>query len=90
MWRTPLGDECGGIATSDTDTGLRKDHAMYEHETHRFRHTELRRAAAQERLAREAAGARRAARGEETAPFGALGAESHTDRPRRHRLPRTA
>ncbi|MEW2258769.1 hypothetical protein [Streptomyces sp. NPDC047869] len=63
---------------------------MYEFETHRLRHAELRRAAAQERLAREAVGARRAARREETAGLGTTGAEPHTDRPRRHRLPRTA
>ena len=90
MWRTPLGDECGGIATSDADTDLRKDHAMYEFETHRLRHAELRREAAQERLAREAVGARRVARREEAAPLGTPGAEPHTDRPRRHRFPRTA
>ncbi|WP_250401991.1 hypothetical protein [Streptomyces cellostaticus] len=63
---------------------------MHEFETHRIRHAELRRAADRERLARAAAGARRAARREETAPLGAPGAEPHTDRPRRHRLPRTA
>ncbi|MER6034638.1 MULTISPECIES: hypothetical protein [unclassified Streptomyces] len=63
---------------------------MYEFETHRFRHAELRRAAARERLAREAVDARRAARRAEETLTGAPGAEPHTGRPRRHRLPRTA
>lgn len=90
MWRTPLGGECGGIARSDAPTESPEDHAMYEFEAHRLRHAELRRAAALERLAREAVGARRAARREESASFGATGAEPHTGRPRRHRLPRTA
>ncbi|MEU0053394.1 hypothetical protein ABZ299_21540 [Streptomyces sp. NPDC006184] len=57
---------------------------MYELELHRIRSAELRREAQRERLAREVVRARRAAR------HGAPAAESHTERPRRTRLPRTA
>ncbi|MFF9090253.1 hypothetical protein ACF1BE_28365 [Streptomyces sp. NPDC014991] len=57
---------------------------MYELELHRIRSAELRREAQRDRLAREAVRARRAARHDTPA------AESHTERPRRTRLPRTA
>ncbi|MES4892765.1 hypothetical protein [Streptomyces sp. NPDC096012] len=61
---------------------------MFEIEYHRMRSAQLIREAAQHRLAREAARARRAARDESCE--GAAAAESHIDRPRRHRQPRTA
>ncbi|MET9450114.1 hypothetical protein [Streptomyces cinerochromogenes] len=61
---------------------------MHEFELHRMRTAELRREAQQHRLVREAVRARRAARRD--AGHGAPAAESHTDRPRRLRLPRTA
>ncbi|MFI2202527.1 hypothetical protein ACH47Z_17445 [Streptomyces sp. NPDC020192] len=51
---------------------------------------QLLREAEQERLARSAVRARRAARRAEQAGHDGAGAPSHTDRPRRHRLPRTA
>ncbi|MFF7973678.1 hypothetical protein [Streptomyces sp. NPDC007905] len=63
---------------------------MYELELHRMRSAELRRDAARKRLAREVARSRRAARREEAALHSTSGAEPHTDRPRRYRLPRTA
>ncbi|MEU6090321.1 hypothetical protein ABZ865_26645 [Streptomyces sp. NPDC047085] len=63
---------------------------MYQFDLHRMRSAELRREAESERLARETARAVRAARREEAARHGGAGAETHTDRPRRHRLPRTA
>ncbi|MFF8907690.1 hypothetical protein [Streptomyces olivaceoviridis] len=67
---------------------------MYTLELHRLRSAELRRAAQEDRLAREAVrsrrAARRAARRAEPAGDGAPAAESHTDRPGRPRLPRTA
>ncbi|KOV95359.1 hypothetical protein [Streptomyces sp. NRRL B-3648] len=63
---------------------------MYQLELHQIRSAELRRTAQQERLAREAVRVRRAARRAASAGHGAPAAESHTDRPRRHRLPRTA
>ncbi|MFF8729626.1 hypothetical protein ACF073_24485 [Streptomyces sp. NPDC015171] len=63
---------------------------MYELEIHRLRSAELRHAAQRERLAREAVRYRRAARRARAAGDGASEAESHTDRPRRQRLPRTA
>ncbi|MEU1407152.1 hypothetical protein ABZ471_33230 [Streptomyces sp. NPDC005728] len=61
---------------------------MYEFELHRLRSAELRRQAAQERLAREVRRSRGDAR--RAALHSTAGGESHTDRPRRHRLPRTA
>ncbi|MEV7688783.1 hypothetical protein ACFW1F_20670 [Streptomyces bungoensis] len=63
---------------------------MYELDLHRMRSADLRRAADQERLAREAVRTGRAARREEAARHAAPGAESHTGRSRRPRLPRTA
>ncbi|MFB0618092.1 hypothetical protein [Streptomyces sp. AGS-58] len=57
---------------------------MYELELQRIRSAELRRQAQRDRLAREVVRARRAARHDAPA------AESHTERPRRTRLPRTA
>ncbi|MEU2714993.1 hypothetical protein [Streptomyces sp. NPDC007205] len=57
---------------------------MIEFEYHKVRSAQLIREAEQERLARDVARMRRAARHEGSA------AESHTDRPRRHRIPRTA
>ncbi|QJS09836.1 hypothetical protein HKX69_10155 [Streptomyces argyrophyllae] len=60
---------------------------MYALELHRLRSDELRRTAQEDRLAREVLRSRRAAR---RADDGAPAAESHTDGPRRHRLPRTA
>ncbi|MGW2702451.1 hypothetical protein [Streptomyces sp. NPDC001340] len=63
---------------------------MYEYELHRVRSAELLQEAAQERLAREVRRARRTARREEAALHSSAGAETHTGRPRRHRLPRTA
>ncbi|WP_225823052.1 hypothetical protein [Streptomyces naphthomycinicus] len=63
---------------------------MIELELHQIRSAELRSAAQRERLAREAVRSRRAARRAESAGHGAPAAESHTDRPRRLRLPRTA
>ncbi|MFJ4525056.1 hypothetical protein ACIP4Y_29575 [Streptomyces sp. NPDC088810] len=63
---------------------------MYQFELHQVRSAELRRTAQQERLAREVVRLRRAARRAESAGHGAPAAESHTDRPRRHRLARTA
>ncbi|MEU2061518.1 hypothetical protein [Streptomyces sp. NPDC013455] len=67
---------------------------MYELELHRIRAAELRRAAQHDRLVREAVRLRRAARAARAAraghaDHGAPVAEPHTDRPRRHRLPRT-
>ncbi|MET8767708.1 hypothetical protein [Streptomyces sp. NPDC004658] len=59
---------------------------MYALELHRLRSAELRRAAQEERLAREAVRSRRAGSADDGAP----GAEPHTGRPRRHRVPRTA
>ncbi|WP_251095055.1 hypothetical protein [Streptomyces sp. Caat 7-52] len=63
---------------------------MYEFELHRLRSADLRRTAQQERLAREAVRSRRAARRSGSAGDGTPVAESHTDRPRRLRLPHTA
>ncbi|MFG2604914.1 hypothetical protein ACGFT2_15410 [Streptomyces sp. NPDC048514] len=61
---------------------------MFEIEYHRMRSAQLIREAAQDRLARDAARARRAARHESR--DGAEATESHIGRPRRHRQPRTA
>ncbi|SOD83395.1 hypothetical protein [Streptomyces sp. Ag109_G2-15] len=63
---------------------------MFEYELHRMRSAQLREEAAQERLARQVRRSRRTARREEAALHSTAGAETHTDRPRRHRLPRTA
>ncbi|MFI9252626.1 hypothetical protein [Streptomyces sp. NPDC053069] len=63
---------------------------MIEFEYHRMRSAQLIREAAQERLAREAARLHRAARHEGSAGHAGAATESHTDRPRRHRIPRTA
>ncbi|MER5854868.1 MULTISPECIES: hypothetical protein [Streptomyces] len=63
---------------------------MFEMDYHRTRSAQLIREAQQDRLAREAARARRTARQEASGRDGDTVAESHTDRPRRHRLPRTA
>ncbi|MER6025431.1 hypothetical protein [Streptomyces sp. NPDC001851] len=57
---------------------------MIEFEYHKMRSAQLIREAEQERLARVVARTQRAARHEDPA------AESHTGRPRRHRIPRTA
>lgn len=63
---------------------------MYELDLVRMRSAELRREAARERLAREVARDRRAARRAVAALRSAPEAEPHTDRPRGHRLPRSA
>jgi hypothetical protein len=63
---------------------------MIEIEYHKMRSAQLIHEAEQERLAREVARARRAARREGSAGHGSAVAESHTDRTRRHRIPRTA
>ncbi|MGW1803653.1 hypothetical protein [Streptomyces sp. NPDC002078] len=63
---------------------------MIEIEYHKMRSAQLILEAEQQRLAREAARARRAARREGSAGRDSAVAESHTDRPRRHRIPRTA
>ncbi|MEV6114298.1 hypothetical protein AB0L59_17730 [Streptomyces sp. NPDC052109] len=63
---------------------------MIEIEYHKMRSAQLILEAEQQRLAREVARARRAARQAESAGHGGAAAESHTDRPRRHRIPRTA
>ncbi|WP_333773043.1 hypothetical protein [Streptomyces sp. IBSBF 3136] len=63
---------------------------MYELDLHRMRSAELRREAARERLAREVSRTGRAARRAAAALRSAPEAETHTDRPRGHRLPRTA
>ncbi|MEV0185473.1 hypothetical protein [Streptomyces sp. NPDC050625] len=62
---------------------------MIEYELQRLRSAELLRRAEDERLARVAVRGRRAARREEEARRAAT-TEAHTDRPRRHRLPRAA
>ncbi|MFI1763284.1 hypothetical protein ACH41H_14720 [Streptomyces sp. NPDC020800] len=72
------------------ETTSPEGHTMYDFEIHRTRTAQLRREAEQDRLAREAVLSRRAARREEAVRRGAQEAESHTDRPRRQRLPRTA
>ncbi|MGW7546853.1 hypothetical protein ACWGKQ_38005 [Streptomyces sp. NPDC054770] len=61
---------------------------MFEYELHRIRSAELRRQAAEARLAREAVRARRAASRE--AEHHAVAEEAHTDRRGRRRLPRAA
>lgn len=66
------------------DTARTEGSAVYELELQRIRSAELRRQAQRDRLAREVVRARRAARHDAPA------AESHTERPRRTRLPRTA
>ncbi|MFI9810316.1 hypothetical protein ACIHEJ_39630 [Streptomyces sp. NPDC052301] len=63
---------------------------MYQFEIHEMRSAELRRVAQRERLAREVARSRRAARRTASAGADIPAAESHIDRPRRNRLPRTA
>ncbi|MER6073067.1 hypothetical protein ACFYZB_35790 [Streptomyces sp. NPDC001852] len=63
---------------------------MIELEYHKMRSAQLIHEAEQVRLAREAARARRAARREGSAGHAGAVAESHTDRPRRRRVPRTA
>ncbi|WP_433452726.1 hypothetical protein ACQPXS_31795 [Streptomyces sp. CA-142005] len=63
---------------------------MIEIEYHKMRSAQLIHEAEQVRLAREVARGRRAARRERTAGHDGAGAESHTDRSRRHRVPRTA
>ncbi|MGW3208589.1 hypothetical protein [Streptomyces sp. NPDC001135] len=62
---------------------------MIEFEYHKMRSAQLIREAERERLAREVARVNRAARDEGSAGRAAA-AESHTDRPRRQRIPRTA
>ncbi|MET7685546.1 hypothetical protein [Streptomyces sp. NPDC005423] len=59
---------------------------MYEYELHQIRSAELRRRAADERLAREAVQGRRAARRDEA--LRAAEEDPHTDRPRRPRFAR--
>ena len=63
---------------------------MFEIEYHRTRSAQLIREAEQDRLARAVVRARRTARQEASGRDGHPAAEPHTDRPRRHRLPRTA
>ncbi|MFF1547581.1 hypothetical protein [Streptomyces sp. NPDC058291] len=68
---------------------------MYEYELHQARSTELRRRAADERLAHEAVRGARAARREAAARAaqrsdGDAESESHTRRPRRFGFPRPA
>ncbi|WP_329413893.1 hypothetical protein OG802_25215 [Streptomyces sp. NBC_00704] len=68
---------------------------MYELELHQARSTELRRRAAEERLAHEAVRGARAARREATARAaerseGEAESEPHTRRPRRFGFPRPA
>ncbi|MEV5875711.1 hypothetical protein AB0L75_16050 [Streptomyces sp. NPDC052101] len=63
---------------------------MIEFEYQKMRSAQLIREAAEQRLAREVNRARRAARRTATAGHDAVAAESHTDRPRRHRIPRAA
>ncbi|AOR31940.1 hypothetical protein BFF78_13560 [Streptomyces fodineus] len=63
---------------------------MIEIEYHKMRSAQLIREAEDERLAREVARAHRAARRTASAGHDGAVAESHTDRPRRHRIPRTA
>ncbi|WP_369392047.1 hypothetical protein AB5J72_34010 [Streptomyces sp. CG1] len=63
---------------------------MIELEYHKMRSAQLILEAEQQRLAREAARARRAARHEAAAGHDGTAAESHTGRPRRRRIPRTA
>ncbi|MFF7358388.1 hypothetical protein ACFZA1_38035 [Streptomyces filipinensis] len=63
---------------------------MIEIEYHKMRSAQLIREAEQERLARKIARLHRAARHEGPAGHDSAAAESHTDRPRRHRIPRTA
>ncbi|MET8582688.1 hypothetical protein ABZX39_17640 [Streptomyces collinus] len=63
---------------------------MYQLDLIRMRSAELRREAAQERLAREVARGGRVDRRAAAALRDAPDAETHTDRPRGHRLPRTA
>ncbi|MFI6934631.1 hypothetical protein [Streptomyces sp. NPDC050287] len=61
---------------------------MYEYELQQLRSADLIRRADQERIARQAARGTRAARRE--AARRTVGADPHTDRPRRHRFARTA
>ncbi|MFB7507014.1 hypothetical protein [Streptomyces broussonetiae] len=63
---------------------------MLEIEYHKARAAQLIREAEQERLARSVTRARRTARDPQPAGHDGMGAESHTDRPHRHRLPRAA
>ncbi|KUN01836.1 hypothetical protein AQI95_29600 [Streptomyces yokosukanensis] len=62
---------------------------MIEFEYHKMRSAQLIREAEEQRLAREVGRARRAARHEAAGHEGPA-AESHSDRSRRHRIPRTA
>ncbi|MFG2375654.1 MULTISPECIES: hypothetical protein [unclassified Streptomyces] len=61
---------------------------MYEYELHQIRSAELRRQAANERLAREAVRGARAARREQARR--AAEGEVHTQRPRRHLFARVS
>ncbi|MGX9886418.1 hypothetical protein [Streptomyces sp. NPDC002276] len=61
---------------------------MYEYEIHQLRSAELRRQAANERLAREAVRSARAARREQARQ--AAESEVHTERPRRHLFARAS
>lgn len=89
MWRTPLGDEGGDIAGSDTaNRTLTREHIMIEYELQQARSAELRRQAEHERLARAVRRGRRAARREAEARRAAE--ETHTDHPRQHRVARPA
>jgi hypothetical protein len=92
MWRTPLGDEGGGIAASEaTTTDSSEGHTMNVYEFQQFRSAELIRRGEQERLAREVARSRRAARREAAERArGAAENEPQTHRPRRLRSTRTA
>ncbi|WP_427919831.1 hypothetical protein [Streptomyces sp. cg40] len=61
---------------------------MYEYEMHQLRSAELRRQAANERLAREAVRGARAARREQAGQV--TESEVHTERPRRHLFARAS
>ena len=81
-----LGDEGGGTAERDADTGSEGETIMFEIELHRLRHDELVRRAEAERRAREAVRVRRAAR----RAAAARGAEPESHTRRRSWFARTA
>lgn len=92
MWRSPLGDEGGGIAASEPDTASpqptrHEGYEMFHHELQQIRSAELIREAAEHRLAREA---RRAAREESRQHDAERRPDSPRPRPRRHRFARVA
>ncbi len=88
MWRPRLGDESEVITEKHSETASPQGHTMYEYELQQLRTNDLIRRADHERLVREAARARRAARheaGQDSAEH-----ESHSRRFRRPRSARTA